>query len=64
MNAEDSHSDMLPDVNNLATIALLEQWAAEDATDDPATMEQAERELADFKAALNANRPADRPLFP
>ena len=50
--------------DNSATIALLERWADEDATDDPAAIAQAERELEEFKAALNANRPPDRPVFP
>lgn len=50
--------------DNSATIALLQQWAREDATDDPATIARAEQELAQFKAALNANRPPDRPVFP
>jgi hypothetical protein len=53
-----------PTPDNSGTIALLEQWAREDATDDPATVDQAEDDLAKFKAALNANRPPDRPLFP
>jgi hypothetical protein len=35
---------------------LFAQWAAEDATDDPAEKEAAERELAQFKASMNANR--------
>ena len=50
--------------DNSRTIALLEQWAREDATDDPASVAQAEQDLAQFKAALNANRPPDRPVFP
>jgi hypothetical protein len=50
--------------DNASTIALLEKWAREDATDDRAAITQAERELAEFKAALNANRPPDRPVFP
>jgi hypothetical protein len=52
----------LPD--NSGSIALLQQWAREDATDDPATIARAEQELAQFKAALNANRPPDKPVFP
>jgi len=50
--------------DNAATIALLEKWAREDATDDAAAIAQADRELSEFKAAMNANRPADRPIFP
>ena len=53
-----------PPVDNAGTIALLQQWAREDATDDPATIAEAEYELAQFKAALNANRPPDKPVFP
>ena len=47
------------------TAQLLEQWRAEDATDDPALLEAAERELEEFKANLNANRAAtgERPPF-
>jgi hypothetical protein len=53
-----------PPPDNSGTIALLQQWARDDATDDPATIARAEQELAQFKAALNANRPPDRPVFP
>jgi hypothetical protein len=38
------------------TIALLQRWQEEDATDDPALIAEAERELAEFKANMNANR--------
>ncbi len=54
----------LPPLNNAATIALLEQWAIDDATEDPAAIARANQDLAEFKAALNANRPPDRPVFP
>ena len=53
-----------PPRDNSATIALLQQWAREDATDDPAAIARAEQDLAAFKAALNANRPPDEPVFP
>ncbi len=53
-----------PPPDNTGAIALLQQWAREDATDDPPTIAQAERELAQLKAALNANRPPDKPVFP
>jgi hypothetical protein len=53
-----------PDPDNSRTIALLEQWAREDASDDPVVVAEAERELAGFKAAFNANRPPDKPVFP
>ena len=51
-------------LDNSATIAMLQEWAREDATDDPAALVQAESELAQFKAAVNANRPPDKPVFP
>lgn len=54
----------LPAADNSGTIALLEQWAREDATHDPAAVAKAEHQLAEFKAALNANRPPDQPVFP
>jgi hypothetical protein len=53
-----------PAPDNSRTIALLEQWAREDASDDPAAVAEAERELAEFKAAFNANRAPDTPVFP
>ena len=53
-----------PALDNSKTIAVLQEWAREDATDDPAAIAQAESELAQFKAALNANRPPDKPVFP
>jgi len=53
-----------PPVDNSGTITMLQEWAREDATDDPAAIAQAEDELARFKAALNANRPPDKPVFP
>jgi hypothetical protein len=43
---------------------MLQEWVREDATDDSAAIAQAECELAQFRAALNANRPPDKPLFP
>jgi hypothetical protein len=64
VNTPDSASPYAGTAENESTIALLEQWAAEDATDDPNAIAQAERELSEFKTALNANRPPDRPLFP
>ena len=53
-----------PLLDNSETIALLQQWAREEATNDPAAIAQAEDELAEFQAALNANRPPDKPVFP
>ena len=53
-----------PVPDNSETIAMLQRWAREETTDDPAAIAQAESELAQFKAALNANRPPDKPVFP
>jgi predicted 3-demethylubiquinone-9 3-methyltransferase (glyoxalase superfamily) len=53
-----------PVFDNSETIAMLQEWAREDATDDPAAIAHAEFELAEFKAALNANRPPEKPVFP
>jgi len=50
--------------DNAATIALLEKWVQEDATNDPRAIAQAERDLTELKTALNANRPPERPVFP
>ena len=50
--------------DNSATIALLEEWEKADATTDPHAIAKADRDLAEFKAALNANRPSARPVFP
>jgi hypothetical protein len=51
-----SSKSLTPTPDNSSTIALLQQWEKEDATDDPAAMAQAKQELAEFSAALNANR--------
>jgi hypothetical protein len=39
---------------NAASIALLQSWLAEEATDDPDEMRQAQEELDAFKRAMNA----------
>jgi hypothetical protein len=54
---------------NQSTLDLLRQWDAEQSSGDPTEDAQRERELADFKAALNQNRrdsegPAARVPFP
>jgi hypothetical protein len=48
------------------TLALLEAWAREDATDDPEKLKNAQKELDEFKKAMNENRAAcgERILFP
>ena len=38
------------------TVALLQSWLAEDATDDPVEIERAQAELDQFKLAINAER--------
>ena len=48
------------------TLALLEAWAREDATDDPEKLRAAQNELDEFKKAMNGNRAAtgERILYP
>ena len=48
------------------TIALFEEWEAEDATDDPEEIARRIQEWEELKAGLNANRAAtgERLLFP
>ena len=59
-------TERLPKSENAASIALLESWLAEDATDDPEEIRQAEQELLEFKRNMNANRRAagERILYP
>jgi predicted transcriptional regulator len=47
------------------TKALFEQWAKEDATDDPEEIAAAEHELAEFKARINSYRTetGERPIY-
>ena len=49
-----------------ATLELLASWRQQDATADPEEVRAAERELAEFKKAMNENRAlAGEPvLFP
>ncbi len=48
------------------TLALLEAWAREDSTDDAETLRMAQKELDEFKRAINENRAATgaRILYP
>ncbi len=48
------------------TLALLEAWTREDATDDPERLRVARKELDEFKRAMNENRAAtgERILYP
>jgi hypothetical protein len=45
----------MPD-ENAASIALLQSWLTEDATDNPDDIHQAQAELEAFKQAINAER--------
>ena len=51
-------TDHLPPMpeENAASIALLQSWLEEDATDDPDELQQAQTELEAFKQAINAER--------
>jgi hypothetical protein len=44
------------DDENAASIALLQSWLEEDATDDPEEIRKAQEELDEFKRAINAER--------
>ena len=48
------------------TLELLESWAREDATEDPEKLRDAQKELDEFKKAMNENRTAsgERILYP
>ncbi len=39
-----------------ATLELLARWRVEDATNNPEAIQAAEKEVAEFKAAMNDNR--------
>jgi hypothetical protein len=49
-----------------ATLELLAAWKAEDATEDPEKLREADEQIAEFKKAMNENREATgaRLLFP
>ena len=49
------HLPSAPD-ENAASIALLQSWLEEDATDDPDEIRQADTELEAFKQVINAER--------
>ncbi|MBY0502860.1 MAG: hypothetical protein K2X03_03055 [Bryobacteraceae bacterium] len=48
------------------TLKLLEAWAREDATNGPEKLRTAQKELDEFKQAMNENRAAcgERTLYP
>jgi hypothetical protein len=60
----------LPPAENGQSLAgLFAGWEAEDGTDDPAEIERRNREVTEFKQAMNRNRlemegPASRKPFP
>ena len=45
-----------------ATLELLSRWKKEDATENPEELRAAERELSEFKKAMNENRAQSREL--
>jgi hypothetical protein len=49
-----------------ATLELLEAWRRQDATDDVEQLRAAERELTEFKKAMNESRTlaGEPPLYP
>lgn len=51
---------------NAASIALLQSWLAEDATDDLEEIRKAQEELDGFKRSINAEREraGSRPIYP
>ena len=55
-----------PGTVDTETLALLEAWAREDATDDPEKLRLARKELDEFKRAMNEHRAAtgERILYP
>ncbi len=58
--------EYVPPVPGAATLALFDQWARQDATDDPDLICSATEDLSKLKQALNANRSSngERILFP
>ena len=44
--------------------AMFAEWAAEDATDDPAELDRRRQEFEEFKAGMNANALYGRPIYP
>ena len=54
-----------PDID-YALLELLERWEKEDATDDPEKILAAEKDLEEFKRAMNENRTSigGMPIYP
>ena len=47
-----------------ATLDLLAQWDAEDATEDPAEIARRQREWEEFRKSMNQNSISGRPVYP
>ena len=45
-------------LRHTATLELLAAWKAEDATSEPEKLREADKEIAEFKTAMNENRAA------
>jgi hypothetical protein len=56
--------ESVPPRDNRSAVALLERWAAEDSTQDPAELESRRSEWRAFKAAMNEAHSSDRILYP
>ncbi len=54
----------LSDERKGRAVSLLEAWAAEDATDDPAELEARRADWEATRASLNDGHSSDRRLFP
>ena len=58
-----SGADLSPSDRAKALQSLFDQWAAEDATDDPQELARREAEWGELRRALNENRTSGRKLF-
>jgi hypothetical protein len=57
---------MAPGTVDTETLEILAAWAREDSTEDPEKLRAAQKELDEFKQAMNENRAAcgERILYP
>lgn len=51
-------------VGDQATLDLVAQWDAEDATDDPAEIARRQKEWEEFRMSMNQNSISGRPVYP
>lgn len=51
-------------VADQATLDLLAQWEAEDATDDPAEIARRQQEWEEFRKSMNEDSLSGRPIYP